>query len=523
MGETARTTPAPPEADRRDRVDARNPRVVLLGLAPFGVFAWQYVFTRTLLAGPHGSLSLYYLGRGVLALAVVLALALTVATPASRARRPSGARRGEEGLAPAVAFGALAALAPVALARLAGDPLLAPLLCLAAGMASTWLYLDLFRMFSRMPLRLASAQLLGGLCLSYVVRVACGLMPDAALPWIGVVAAPLCSVVARRGIAWLRSAQHDADAGADAAMGREPAGLGRTYWLFVGEFAVYGFVAGLVRTPYELAQFGQVVSVAGSALLLAATLALLVWVVRTRSEIRLNTLCQVALFLLLTVLLALALFGSASAPAAAVASLFARFGVFTLLLYVLCAFVTQRETHPYVTFGIGWAAFSLATAAGMLVARAAGSTGPSITVILAVAYVLFGVAFVAIRQTRDEDVLFSSGAVLTTPGGSDPETPSPSATSPAASPAAADAVEEPVYAQLMHDVMSRCEEVGLAHGLTRREVEVVQLICVGRSKGYIADAFGIAENTVRGYAKNAYRKLGVHSRQDLLTLMVMVR
>ena len=57
--------------------------------------------------------------------------------------------------------------------------------------------------------------------------------------------------------------------------------------------------------------------------------------------------------------------------------------------------------------------------------------------------------------------------------------------------------------------------------LEKGEVEVVQLICLGRSKGYIAESLSIAENTVRGYAKNAYRKLGIHSRQELLTLVGM--
>lgn len=47
----------------------------------------------------------------------------------------------------------------------------------------------------------------------------------------------------------------------------------------------------------------------------------------------------------------------------------------------------------------------------------------------------------------------------------------------------------------------------------------MQLISLGRSKGYIAQCFSITENTARGYAKNVYRKLDIHSRQELLSLI----
>ena len=38
----------------------------------------------------------------------------------------------------------------------------------------------------------------------------------------------------------------------------------------------------------------------------------------------------------------------------------------------------------------------------------------------------------------------------------------------------------------------------------------------GRSKTYIAEAFFISENTVRGHVKHLYAKLGVHSKQELV-------
>ena len=43
-----------------------------------------------------------------------------------------------------------------------------------------------------------------------------------------------------------------------------------------------------------------------------------------------------------------------------------------------------------------------------------------------------------------------------------------------------------------------------------------------RSKAYIADAFFISENTVRGHVKRLYAKLDVHSKQELVDKVEMV-
>lgn len=61
-------------------------------------------------------------------------------------------------------------------------------------------------------------------------------------------------------------------------------------------------------------------------------------------------------------------------------------------------------------------------------------------------------------------------------------------------------------------------ELAEAHRLTSREAEVALLLARGRSAGYIAETLGISQHTVRGYIKDAYVKLGVHSKQELIDL-----
>lgn len=57
-----------------------------------------------------------------------------------------------------------------------------------------------------------------------------------------------------------------------------------------------------------------------------------------------------------------------------------------------------------------------------------------------------------------------------------------------------------------------------AHGLTKREAEVLILLAKGRDLPYISEELFISKNTVRTHMKGIYRKLGIHSKQELLDL-----
>lgn len=67
------------------------------------------------------------------------------------------------------------------------------------------------------------------------------------------------------------------------------------------------------------------------------------------------------------------------------------------------------------------------------------------------------------------------------------------------------------------------EEVGSRHGLTPRETEILRLLSEGRSLPYIQDTLSIAGGTARTHAGNIYKKLGVHNRQELISLVEKTR
>ena len=68
-------------------------------------------------------------------------------------------------------------------------------------------------------------------------------------------------------------------------------------------------------------------------------------------------------------------------------------------------------------------------------------------------------------------------------------------------------------------VDDRCAALVDAHGLTAREAEILLLTARGHASSYIAEQLFISASTVRFHQQNIYRKLDVHSRQELLILV----
>lgn len=64
-----------------------------------------------------------------------------------------------------------------------------------------------------------------------------------------------------------------------------------------------------------------------------------------------------------------------------------------------------------------------------------------------------------------------------------------------------------------------CQSIGEEAGLTKREIEVLALLAKGRDLPYICEELYLARNTVKGYTKSIYSKLGVHSKQEVIDLV----
>lgn len=76
------------------------------------------------------------------------------------------------------------------------------------------------------------------------------------------------------------------------------------------------------------------------------------------------------------------------------------------------------------------------------------------------------------------------------------------------------------YVRARDDVqMLACDELSAAHGLTKRETEILRLLAQGRDAAHIERTLFISRNTVKSYTKSLYAKLDVHSKQELIDLV----
>ena len=66
---------------------------------------------------------------------------------------------------------------------------------------------------------------------------------------------------------------------------------------------------------------------------------------------------------------------------------------------------------------------------------------------------------------------------------------------------------------------ARCEQVAEQAGLTQREREMLALLARGNNAQHIQEELSISHNTVKYHARNVYRKLDVHSQQELIDLL----
>jgi DNA-binding CsgD family transcriptional regulator len=67
--------------------------------------------------------------------------------------------------------------------------------------------------------------------------------------------------------------------------------------------------------------------------------------------------------------------------------------------------------------------------------------------------------------------------------------------------------------------VERCNDLAIAHELTKREIEILHLLAQGRSVPRIRKELYLAEGTVRNHITHIYRKLGIRTRQELFDLL----
>ena len=254
------------------------------------------------------------------------------------------------------------------------------------------------------------------------------------------------------------------------------------------ELAIYGIAVGMIRFSKEGSQYETTAYFLHLIFRIVFPLGLFWWIYTKHGSLSISRMFQIALLFVITGLVVSSFFGIESSSFATAATTCARTAIIILLWLILALLAHRSKYHPYIVFGVGWALYMLAIVAGMMLAGIIGAeTLLTDSLTLNIVYFLV-VSTICILVFRKE------GTAKLLPVDGDCSLPG----------------LEP------GSIEARCQAIGEQHHLTKREVEVMQYICKGRSKSFIAEEFSISENTVRGYAKNLYLKLDIHSRQDLL-------
>ncbi len=174
------------------------------------------------------------------------------------------------------------------------------------------------------------------------------------------------------------------------------------------------------------------------------------------------------------------------------------FRVFDTLSIAILLRITDLHDLPSTSaFAVGRLANTLGTFGGWLVVSA-----------LSRAVVLDATALTSASAVMLLILLVTSGALLD--AGDDSEEPD-----------GTDGVqgEEPAAAPTGGRWTRQCALISAQYGLSPREGEVLRLLAKGRDAAYIATFFVISPHTAKTHIHNVYKKLGIHSQQELIDLV----
>lgn len=493
----------------------------VLGLALF----W---FTPTVFFGA-GSSALEGLGEAVSrALFPVSILSLIVVALGAGAASLRGARlSARRGAALALGAGALASAGTLLLVL--APPLGLPgWLCYAAvagmGAGSAVVMLCWGALMGVLPSRASCMAAAAAFFLSCLLQLALSALPPASVAACNVCAAAASAALwalAARGLAWpawaFRRAPAPGRGGADVP------------WKAFALFFFCSLAGSLIERVATLLYPGiseGVGAVAGAVASLVLLLAV-VWAVVLKGRDFASVWPAFMIALLASLMLV---------PAAglvpeewALALVVAEKRCLVVLLWVLLASTAFRGELPVVaTFGLGYVGLQslpnlLGQVAGVGVAGAVAAL-PSGTAALCAA-MAFVIVVALVLTLFDRSILTegfrgapagraaqgraAEGGVVTAGGSAGLAGAAVSSSSPAL----------PGGAGGAYDLPGAVEALGRRFDLSARERQVVLLLARGHTFPRISDELGVTMNTIRSHARSIYRKLDVHTRQELVDLV----
>jgi DNA-binding CsgD family transcriptional regulator len=222
------------------------------------------------------------------------------------------------------------------------------------------------------------------------------------------------------------------------------------------------------------------------------------------------------------------------------------FALISMLMMLSCAqFAHRKAINPIASYGLIAGFFYLMNSAGFsfgsMSSAFIGSGFSQMTVLALLSVYLLAVILFAIRRIGKDGssrispaqrpaLSFATDATSEATAAPEPVAPAepavvsgsaapaePAAASGPAAPGKPVATPSPVTTAITATEISYA---GLTerYSLSKREHEIMELLLKGRDVPYIAEALFLSQNTVRTHNKSLYRKLGVHSKRELIDL-----
>lgn len=184
------------------------------------------------------------------------------------------------------------------------------------------------------------------------------------------------------------------------------------------------------------------------------------------------------------------------------------YDVFILFIWVLLSHVSHRTDLSAVqVFGWGRGASALGSTIGSVIAteiqmKSGDPTGMMILASGALIFALAVTAMIVLKEGTLDDMIAKTG------GANADDFSAP-----------LDPLAQSAAVAGRGTWIRSCDDLADKANLSKREREVLVLLSKGRTIDYIADDLGITFNTSKSHVRHVYEKTGVHTRQELLSLI----
>lgn len=353
-----------------------------------------------------------------------------------------------------------------------------------AGVAGAFMYLSWVPFYSSVDLRSAVACAFASMVVSSVLKFALDVMP-LLLGNVCLIALPLCLPYL------LNQASANIPPKDTPLIYFGSARQSFPYLVLLG-VAVCAFVIGVAPavSPNAVTEPIALFSFAQQSVSVLAALAVLWWVFAYRGKLHFTNTWRAIVIIVSTALLFLPNIDSELAGWALVLVGVAQAILVAVLWCMLADVAHHSSANRFTVFGFAWVCYALPLALGRLAGGLLANLDNVVFVIALLSYALTVTGILSLNERNFiESQIFRDLDM--------PET------------------GHSMYASIDEG----CEHLGARYKLTGREVEVLKLLCKGRSKSYIAETLVISENTVRSHARHIYRKLDVHSKQDVMDMI----